>query len=704
MNTESVPVQNLLEASWDQMIADPTQAKKMATKASILAPEDSEEYCEALGYIGLCHIYLGDYDEASQVLNNALAIISRLNFSKNTRLVNNALGMCYQALGRYGAALDHFEYTAQLARQSDDPLALMPPLINMASLLFEMDHFDTAEQIITEVIGLDFTHALPDNVVEVNLLQTQILLSSLRFDEAEIALNQTESLANDMGYQLAILRCQTLRGRLMRLRGQLPQAIALLTSIIQREELAAEGTDAVATYIELAKALYSERQIEPALAILHECLHRLSPPEHSPYRLRTLEQIAHGYHCQGDYEQEANYLRLILQIERSTTAKQTQNILELREFKRIQEEERLNQILIDRENHLLKQSRDRLSLLNDIAHQITMTLNFQEVGHRLFKILAKHMDVHFVSLLTLHEEKELLQFRFVIDSGHSISAADIPLSTPHSNSVKAITTQKPVVIDDASQLSALNTIGDDETAPRSMLFVPLVLDDEILGVFSMQSQQAHRFKGDEVQLMVAICKFISIAVSNILSHERVKHLNRILFTEKQAIENAQERIAHMAYHDSLTTLPNRQALEEFVEQRIHDQNRPFNLVYIDLDGFKPVNDEHGHRVGDKVLIEVAKRINSALRSRDFAARVGGDEFVLIVDAFSNDADLQGFLSRLLDVIETPISLPPLSLQVSASIGSAQYPARGENLDELMHHADIAMYEIKRGGKGGVKTF
>jgi len=704
MTLSSAPIQNLLESSWDQMISDPTRAKDFALEASGLVPEDSEEYCEALGYIGLCQIYLGDYEDASKVLNKALNIISRFNLSKNTRLVNNALGMCYQALGRYGAALDHFEYTAQLARQSDDPQALMPPLINMASLFFEMDHFDTAEQIITEVIGLDFTHVLPDNVVEVNLLQTQILLSSLRFDEAEIALNQTERLANDMAFQLAILRCKTLRGRLMRLRGELPAAIELLTQLTQQEEFETEGTDAIATYLELAKALYSQQQTTQALEVLHNCLNRLKPPEHSPYRLRALEQIAHGYRTLGDHEKEADYLRLILQIERSTTAKQTQNILELREFKRIQEEERLNQILIDRENHLLKQSRDRLSLLNDIAHQITMTLNFQELGHRLYKILAKHLDVHFVSLLTLHEEKELLQFRFVIDTGNSISAADIPLNTPHSNSVQAIATQKPVIIDDATTLTELNTIGTDDSAPRSMLFVPLILEDEMLGVFSMQSQQASRFRGDEVQFMVAICKFISIAVSNILSHERVKQLNRILFTEKQAIENAQERIAHMAYHDSLTTLPNRQALEELVEQRIRAQNRPFHLVYIDLDGFKPVNDDYGHRVGDKVLIEVSKRVNGSLRSRDFAARVGGDEFVLVVDAFGSDEDLQRFLDRLLSVIEAPINFLQHSLRISASIGSAAYPARGETLDELMHNADLAMYEIKRGGKGGVKAF
>ncbi|MDX1473017.1 MAG: GGDEF domain-containing protein [Reinekea sp.] len=111
----------------------------------------------------------------------------------------------------------------------------------------------------------------------------------------------------------------------------------------------------------------------------------------------------------------------------------------------------------------------------------------------------------------------------------------------------------------------------------------------------------------------------------------------------------------------------------------------------------------GHRVGDNVLIEIAQRIKQSLRSRDYAARIGGDEFVLIVDAFASAQDLQGFLSRLLDVIETPISTANETVQVSASIGSAQYPDKGRDLDALMHNADVAMYEIKRLGKGGVNT-
>ncbi len=703
MQTDSASLETLLATSWDQMISDPKLARDYARQALDAAELNSERYCEALGYMGLCDIYLGDYESAESVLNQALSIISLYGHNKNSRLINNALGMCYHALGRYGAALDHFEYTAELARKTEDPHALMPPLINMASLLFEMEHFDTAEQIITEVIGLDLSHALPDNVVEMNIVQTQILLSSFRFKESEIALDQTEALARDTGFKVAILRCQTLRGRMLRLKGHLPEAIALLVQLAQQPDLDTEGTDAIATYIELAKAQYSMQQPHDALKSLHECLARFKPPQYSPYRVRLLEQLAHGYRELGEYQREAEALREIQRIERSTTAKQTQHTLELREFKRKQDQERLNQQLMDRENALLKQSHERISLLNDIAHQITMTLDFQELGQRLWGILAKHLDVHFVSLTTLHPDQALLQFRFIIDMGEAMSAADIPLTRTNSNAVRAIATQKPVIIDDATQLSDLNTVGTAGVQPRSMLFVPLVLEDEVLGAFSMQSPIASRFGSEEVQLMVAICKFISIAVSNIIAHEQVQQLNRSLYKEKQAIESAQERIAHMAYHDSLTGLPNRQALEDLVERRIQDKNRSFHLVYIDLDRFKPVNDHYGHRVGDNVLIEIAQRIKQSLRSRDYAARIGGDEFVLIVDAFASAQDLQGFLSRLLDVIETPISTANETVQVSASIGSAQYPDKGRDLDALMHNADVAMYEIKRLGKGGVNT-
>lgn len=211
------------------------------------------------------------------------------------------------------------------------------------------------------------------------------------------------------------------------------------------------------------------------------------------------------------------------------------------------------------------------------------------------------------------------------------------------------------------------------------------------------------FSGDEYKLILAIAPFISLAFSNALSHQKLQKLNRVLVQDKKEIIEAQEKIEFLALHDPLTELPNRRALTQYLETTIANlsPNKIFFLAYIDLDKFKPVNDKHGHQVGDLVLQIVAERISSVLRSSDFASRVGGDEFVLVIDHIDDKNQLQKMCDRILESIEQPIAVDSNIIQISASIGVVEYQKHGLNLDTLMHNADLAMYEIKNSSKGGV---
>jgi diguanylate cyclase (GGDEF)-like protein len=212
-----------------------------------------------------------------------------------------------------------------------------------------------------------------------------------------------------------------------------------------------------------------------------------------------------------------------------------------------------------------------------------------------------------------------------------------------------------------------------------------------------------RFDGDEFNLILAIAPFISLAFNNALSHEKLQKLNSILVNDKKEIISAQEKIQFLALHDSLTELPNRRALNQHIEAVTTglSNDTPFSLAYIDLDGFKPINDQYGHQVGDRVLQIVAERINTVLRKSDFCARVGGDEFVLIIDHIEDKQQLHAMTERILSSIEQPISVEKQILALSASIGVVEYLKHGDTLDALIHRADQAMYHVKRKGKGGI---
>ncbi len=156
-----------------------------------------------------------------------------------------------------------------------------------------------------------------------------------------------------------------------------------------------------------------------------------------------------------------------------------------------------------------------------------------------------------------------------------------------------------------------------------------------------------------------------------------------------------------ANYDALTGIPNRILLADRMKQAIAQTAREQNMMaicYLDLDGFKPINDTMGHDAGDKVLVEVAKRIENTIRGGDTVARIGGDEFVVLLLSLEKGEEFLTILNRLLAAIAHPITIKNKSLTISASIGVSIYPLDDEDPDTLLRHADQAMYVAKQSGK------
>lgn len=170
----------------------------------------------------------------------------------------------------------------------------------------------------------------------------------------------------------------------------------------------------------------------------------------------------------------------------------------------------------------------------------------------------------------------------------------------------------------------------------------------------------------------------------------------------------EQELARIANYDILTNLPNRRLLTDRMEQaisRTRRKGRMLAVCYLDLDQFKPVNDNYGHEAGDKVLIEAARRMNESMRAEDTAARLGGDEFVLLLADLDLLAECERVLARVTSSLALPFVISPeISVILSASIGVALYPAGGKTPDELLRNADQAMYAAKQAGRNRVSYF
>jgi diguanylate cyclase (GGDEF)-like protein/PAS domain S-box-containing protein len=175
-------------------------------------------------------------------------------------------------------------------------------------------------------------------------------------------------------------------------------------------------------------------------------------------------------------------------------------------------------------------------------------------------------------------------------------------------------------------------------------------------------------------------------------------------TERKQTE---EKMRHMAQHDALTGLANRTLIYELAPQYIAYAKRneqKMAVLFFDLDRFKPINDTYGHQVGDRMLQEVANRLKNSVREEDVVGRIGGDEFVALLTGIRNQKDIGRAATHLLENLRKPYVIGDVQLDTSPSIGISLYPNDGKNIDELIRHADAAMYHAKESGRNRFEFF
>ena len=169
----------------------------------------------------------------------------------------------------------------------------------------------------------------------------------------------------------------------------------------------------------------------------------------------------------------------------------------------------------------------------------------------------------------------------------------------------------------------------------------------------------------------------------------------------KALRQAYEEVRRLAYLDTLTTLSNRRMFNDDFRRRVElaEQSRTrFTLLLMDLDGLKTVNDRHGHAAGDAVLIEVSTRLRSLTRASDLIARVGGDEFAMLIADMSEPAQIDGFCARIVDALSRSFEFQGATLTHTPSMGVAVFPDHGRDQDSVYKAADLALYAAKRGGR------
>lgn len=402
-------------------------------------------------------------------------------------------------------------------------------------------------------------------------------------------------------------------------------------------------------------------------------------------------------------------------------------LLESEVKERTKDLQRTNRILAKEIKHR-EYSEKLQKLLFTITEMGASSAKISDFYVNLQRELSQFMNMDNCYIALVDEDK--LKFPFYVDKHIKVPK---PRKLSRGFTEYVIRQGESLLIDKAEadlleQAGEIVRSSDPSQHSSSWLGAPLRIDDKILGVISVQSYER---KYDYTEKDLMLLNFVSFQIAVAIQRqqakseleesyraleskvdERTKELkqtNAYLRTQVTERQKAEQKLFYQANHDSLTDLPNRAMFRSKLEQVLNHTKRHtehfFALMFIDLDKFKQVNDNLGHKVGDEFLVEVSRRILACVRNNDMVARVGGDEFVVLLDSLPDQEFAEEVARRIIDVISQPLDLVVSKVNSGASIGIAFCdPEVHEDIDDIVKDADLAMYKAKAAGRGQYIVF
>jgi diguanylate cyclase (GGDEF)-like protein len=298
-------------------------------------------------------------------------------------------------------------------------------------------------------------------------------------------------------------------------------------------------------------------------------------------------------------------------------------------------------------------------------------------------------------------EGEDIVYRYRTGPGRDSGAV---IRTPRHASLSGIClrTGEPAFCEDSELDPRVDKAACRAQALRSMIIVPLRHRGKVVGVLNVNSPQPRAFGTGDVATVQLVGGAISAAYGHAVDIAAKQRLLTELEGKVSELRATERKLSHQALHDPLTGLPNRTFFLERLERALERHGQQDTAVlFVDLDGFKLINDSFGHATGDALLIDAAERIKDSLRAEDSAARLGGDEFAVMCTSSSSAATAERVAGRLITALSAPFWIGGRELFITASVGIA---TGAGSADALLRDADVAMYHAKTTGKHRYTTF
>lgn len=643
---------------------------------------------EARICLAWAYIYLANYRRSLATLESAENLLKGHGPHPNlASRIRSARGASYYGLSELSRASDEYRWSLDIAIEHALFQRQIAALNNLGEVEVELRRFDSARGYFTNAAQLLTEHPNPENEIVVLTNLGTLALRDGQLANAQGALQRALDLARASDDRMSEAEILSRLGGLESRFGNTQRAEALHAMSLQLASQNQSPTLRCRVVMLLSDFYRSLGQRERALELYSQALQIAENVGARHYAARLYRRIAEVHEEEGRAQEALTAYKYHMELRSDLMNDATE--LYLQERMRAHESDRL------------RIANERLETASEIAREITSNLDIDDILDAMYRRVERIMQADVLEIALADHDRAILDVRLVFGGGTGRRRYEIGFDDDSTPATTVVADLQPLIIDDYDEYNQayVQSTRRSSDPPRvgSAVYLPLLVRERLVGVFAVQSTASRAFSPLDVRLLTTLAAFVAVAVDNAMVLTEVTELSHEVQEEKNELQRAYERITMVANRDDLTGLANRRMFYELLDLHrsyAKEHESRMALIFLDLDRFKPINDNYGHEAGDLVLVEVGRRLKSATRAEDVVARIGGDEFVVIVPNIPDVAAAKRIADKMRGKLDDPIKLADESVSVGASIGIACYPDDGETSDDLLRIADSAMYAEK----------
>lgn len=648
---------------------------------------------QLLSYINIGNIYLdlGNYEKSLDYYNSAERLSKVVYHSSNyfkdykvelytAKIINN-IGEIYRLIEFYEDAKRYYNLADELEKNMNYQATFGMILSNLGNVEYHLGNYEKAMEYLNEAISYLMYYDFKIGLVEAYGVLALVYEKKGNNEECEKYFSLAIDLSSGIDYVYNKIEI-------------LMDYINFLENV-GRRALAIEKLDEV-YHISIDKKMYAKT-------------------------MEICKRAIRLYEIANDIENANKYYRLYFENEKKLEPIEFENRAENLKIKiDLDNLENKNKSILEKSESFRRKAEDlieiieNITIIRELGEKITTTLDLNKIYEMLYNTIQSFIKASAFGVGLYNDEDRKIQYPYCIENNVRIEMHEVSFDNDASMAVRCLRENKIIVINDMfseylNYIEDVNYISDNKKNEdlHSVIFCPLIIDNGFIGVMTVQTYEKNSFTTLIVEMIRALSSYTAIAINNAMKSmsllDEVEQRRKI----QAQLEDTNNKLTYLSENDGLTNIPNRRKFDIIILEewnKAKEKKRAISLIIFDIDCFKQYNDNYGHTEGDRCLISIANELNKLLINHYFAARYGGDEFVIVLPDTNIEAAIEfGVRFRHnIEKLSIPHKFSKVSDVVTVTLGaSSVMPNDDIEINHFIRQADDALYEAKANGKNQI---